>query len=271
MRFHTGFSSLLLLLILLISANFVGAQQSTFEEADCPFKEPSGITLDCGYLTVPENYAEPNGTQIRLAVAIARHPSGNPEPDPIVYLEGGPGGSPLEFLYLTFNTQYQALFETNRDIVIFDQRGIGYSEPALDCPEMQALNIELLDYELDGATLTQDELDTLLVDSLMACGETLSVDNDLSAYNSASNAADVESLRMALGYEQINLWGISYGTRLALTIMRDYPDGIRSVVIDSVYTPDVNLFSASPENLHRAFKRQYGNDDTNSILRYTYE
>lgn len=253
MRFRINLWLLNLLLILSIPTLTVDAQQAIFEEADCPFREPSGVTTDCGYLTVPENYAKPDGAQIRLAIAIVRHPSNNPEPDPIIYLEGGPGGSSLEILYLTFSTRYEPLFEAKRDIIIFDQRGVGYSEPTLDCPEAQALNIELLDYELGGEMLSQDEANTLIIDSLIACGEDLSINSDLSAYNSASNAADIESLRLALGYEQINLWGISYGTRLALTAMRDYPDGIRSIVIDSVVPLEVNIYTGLPKNVARAF------------------
>lgn len=269
MRFRKSFWLLTLLLILSIPAT-ISAQQAAFEESDCPFDEPSNVTIDCGYLTVPENYDEPDGTQIRLAVAIARHPSGNPEPDPIIYLEGGPGGSPLEYLYLTFANQFEPLFEANRDIIIIDQRGIGHSEPALDCPEVQALNIELFDYELDGETLSQDDVDTLLLDAFIACGEDLSIENDLSAYNSASNAADIESLRLALDYEQINLWGISYGTRLALTMMRDYPDAIRSVIIDSVYSPDVNLYTGMPENAARAFDMLFESCAADEACNETY-
>ena len=72
--------------------------------------------------------------------------------------------------------------------------------------------------------------------------EELSTVADLMAYNTASNAADINDLRLALGYDQVNLWGGSYGTRLALGVMRDYPEGLRSVVLDSVYPPDVDLY-----------------------------
>ena len=77
---------------------------------------------------------------------------------------------------------------------------------------------------------------------------------NLEVYNSAQNAADIESLRQALGYDQINLYGISYGTRLALTVLRDAPGKVRSVVIDSVYTPQVDLYSQIPVNGERAFE-----------------
>jgi pimeloyl-ACP methyl ester carboxylesterase len=76
---------------------------------------------------------------------------------------------------------------------------------------------------------------------------------DLSAYNSAASAADVNDLRLALGYKQLNLYGDSYGTRLALTVMRDYPEAVRSAVLDSTYPLEVNLYTTLAPNADRAF------------------
>ena len=126
------------------------------------------------------------------------------------------------------------LFATGRDIILFDQRGIGVSQPALDCP-----------------------LETFTLDEWLACADDLRVSADLSDYHTASNAADVEDLRVVLGYEQVNLWGGSYGTRLALDVMRDHPDGLRSVVLDSVYPPDVDLILDTPANVDRAFQHLF--------------
>jgi pimeloyl-ACP methyl ester carboxylesterase len=207
---------------------------------------------ECGYLTVPEDYSQPDGNQIRLAFAIFRHPDGNPEPDPIIYLEGGPGGSALEVVNDAYYQLYRPMFAANRDIIIFDQRGVGYSEPALDCREFGSLFRDLLDLEHEGQTLTRVEAESRLNDSLIACGTALSAAHDLSQYNSANSAHDIESLRIALGYEQVNLWGVSYGTRLALTMMRDYPDPIRSVLLDSAYPLEVNVFTDTPANGSRA-------------------
>jgi len=232
-------------------------ETAIFEASACPFNlaagQVEGETVECGYLLVPENRADPNSATIRLAVAIFRHPDGAPEPDPIVYLEGGPGGSALEFIDLTFEEVYEPMWEANRDIVVFDQRGVGFSEPALDCPEVVELTRELLDYELDGRALTDQEISNLILERLLDCAEDLSQVADLSAYNTAANAADVEALRQALAYDQVNLWGISYGTRLALEVMRDYPEGLRSVVLDSVYPPDVDLNVSAAANADRAF------------------
>ncbi|MBN1679665.1 MAG: alpha/beta hydrolase, partial [Anaerolineae bacterium] len=77
---------------------------------------------------------------------------------------------------------------------------------------------------------------------------------DLAQYNSAANAADAHDLQVALGYEQANYYGTSYGTKLALTLMRDYPDGVRSVILDSVYPPQVDYYSEYTPNVVRSFE-----------------
>lgn len=226
------------------------------EKASCPFKLPpgqvEGRTVECGYLVVPEDRSDPTGRTVRLAVAICHPPRGASETDPIIYLMGGPGASALEFLYLSFDALFAPVLAANRDLILFDQRGVGFSQPALDCPKAYDLGLELLDHELDGKRLTEEEMDNLLGEAYMACQRDLSAVADLSAYNTVANAADVNDLRIALGYQQVNLWGGSYGTRLALGVMRDYPAGLRSVVLDSVYPPDMDLYLATPANLDRA-------------------
>ncbi len=227
------------------------------EVAPCPFDLPAGQvegeTVECGYLLVPEDRAAPEGPTIRLAVATFYHPDGDPEPDPVLYLEGGPGGSALEFLSLSFAELSKPAFAADRDFVVFDQRGVGLSEPALDCPELLELGRDLLDGEVDGQTLTEQEATDLVLQTTLACGEALGQVADLSAYNTAANAADVNDLRLALGYDEVNLWGVSYGTHLALAVMRDYPEGLRSVVLDSVYPLDVDLNLEALPNAQRAF------------------
>ena len=218
-----------------------------------PTGQTEGVTVECGYLVVPENRADPESDTIRLAVAILHPPGGASEPDPIIYLSGGPGASDLEFLFLSFDLAFAPVLATGRDLIVLDQRGVGRSDPALDCPAVAELSLELLDWEIDGKVLDDDEAGELFLDTVAACEEDLSAVADLTAYNTASNAADINDLRLALGYDQVNLWGASYGTRLALGVMRDYPEGLRSVVLDSVYPPDVDLYMELPANAVRAF------------------
>lgn len=113
---------------------------------------------------------------------------------------------------------------------------------------MVDLTLDTLDDDL-----TLEEGQALTLEALTECRDRLLADDvDLTAYNSAESAADVADLRVALGYDEWNLYGISYGTRLAQTIVRDYPEGIRSVILDSSYPLAANLQTETAVNADRA-------------------
>ena len=149
-----------------------------FERADCPFELPAGeaerLTVDCGYLVVPEKRADPASPDIRLAVAIYRHPEGATAPDPIVYLVGGPGGSALRMATVRgLEASFGWFFAAGRDIVLFDQRGVGYSQPTLDCPGYVELNYGLLDLEIDGIGISSQERRDRKAAALIQCAADL--------------------------------------------------------------------------------------------------
>jgi pimeloyl-ACP methyl ester carboxylesterase len=247
--------------------------EARFEPSACAFALPEdyvqGEDVECGYLLVPENRAQLPSRALSLAVAIFHPPGGATAPDPILYLSGGPGASVLETLQYAFDSAYAPVLDLGRDLILFDQRGVGRSRPALDCPAAVDLSLELLDYEdpahpSDGR-LTKQAMFELVVDSFLDCQDDLSGVADLSAYHSAASAADVHDLQRVLSYKLMNLWGASYGTRLALTVMRDYPEGIRSVVLDAVYPPDVDLFAEAPANAERALNRLFESCAANPV------
>lgn len=222
--------------------------QPVFKPAPCAFPIPSGYSPECGYLVVPENRARANSALIQLHVAIFQSTAEGPSPDPVVHLAGGPGSSSLDVASYLFDQGLGAILD-RRDFILFDQRGTGYSQPRLDCPERDALTPTLL-----SGTLSADESLQKTVEAFHGCHDRLSTQGiDLSAYNSAASAADLNDLRLALGYNQLNLYGDSYGTRLALTAMRDFPQAVRSVVLDSTYPLEVNLYTTLAPNAERAF------------------
>lgn len=228
-----------------LAAAHDGEPPPHFEPSECPFTPPFGVTIKCGYLSVPENRSIPDSPTIRLAVAIIKSRSEHPAPDPVIYLEGGPGVSALD------GVSYWAMmpFLENRDFILVDQRGTGYSEPGLHCPEYDDLISDTLDDLLDN-----EEAIRLTKEASLACRDRLLEKGiDLSAYNSAESAADLADLRIALGYKEWNLYGISYGTRLAQTIMRDHPEGIRSVILDSTVPIAANTYEAWPETTPEVF------------------
>jgi pimeloyl-ACP methyl ester carboxylesterase len=204
----------------------------TFEPAACQFFVPPGYEPTCGYLSVPEDRGRPDAARfIRLHVAVF-HCLGGPacRPDAVIHLTGGPGSYGLAIVSYMFDNGAAAILQ-ERDYVFFDQRGIGTSQPALDC-------------------LEDEDAET--------CRNRLTADGtDLNAYNSAASAADIQDLRSVLGYSEVNLLGVSYGTRLALTTMRDQPQGIRSAILDSTYPPQVNLYVTWSANAERALNEVF--------------
>ncbi len=105
-----------------------------FEPDECGFSSDRWSGFECGYLVVPENRDQADSPIIRLSVAMIRSGAESPEPDPLIYLSGGPGGSAVQWFSADVE-QYQAILG-QRDIIYFDQRGTGYSEPDLACPEV---------------------------------------------------------------------------------------------------------------------------------------
>jgi pimeloyl-ACP methyl ester carboxylesterase len=206
-----------------------------FVAVACPF-DPAGERVDCGYLVVPENRARPAGRQVKLALAIIRSRAAQPQPDPVLYLEGGPGGGAV--YDPTF--WYESPLLEQRDIILLDQRGTGYSLPSLNCPELEAAGVATFADEVRAAGACHKRL----------AGEGV----DLTQYNSAAIAADIADLRVALAAPQINLFGVSYGTRAALTVMRDHPTGIRSVILDSTYPPEVDAYTEGAANAAAAIE-----------------
>jgi len=223
----------------------VAAYEPVFEPTGCWFDVPASQPIDCGYLVVPEDRSNPAGRSVRLATAIFRAPGGNPEPDPIVHLHGGPAGGPLSSFQFGEYTGYAALVATNRDVIVFDQRGSGLSEPSLQCPEFVAANTEVFDLEVNGEQVTRSEAQQIVLDAALACEERLSEFADLSMYTTLESAHDVNDMRIALGYDQVNLHGESYGTELAQAVVREYPDTIRSIVLDAVEAPS-DVFDVWP-------------------------
>lgn len=253
---HHLFSLLILLASCFLLFPSVAYAQSvpTFSRDDCMFELPAGAlegeNVECGWLTVPEEHANPNGPTIRLAVAIIKSADPKPAPDPLVMLQGGPGGSAIDtFMSVLFPLSGNSPLRRNRDIVLFEQRGTLYSEPALTCPEILKLTEDTIERRL-----TVTEANRLALEAYNDCLRRLEDEGvNIAAFDSVENANDIEALRVALGYDQINLYGVSYGTLLALHAMRQNPDGLRAVILNSVAPPDLNFIPEVPRTMQRAF------------------
>jgi pimeloyl-ACP methyl ester carboxylesterase len=214
----------------------------------CPFKnriEYDPGTIECGLLQVPENREDPNSRYIEL-MYIKLHSTWKDEDeekkdddddagiapgkrdDPIIYLTGGPGAV-VEYYVKRFKDHS---IRKHRDMYILEQRGIGHSADF-------CLNY----YARNPSNFNPDSLEKSAQTSQAASEECLrnakAAGVDVTAYNTIENARDVKVLRVALGFDKWNVWGISYGTILGQAYVKEDPEGIRAIALDSNVPLDV--------------------------------
>lgn len=191
------------------------------------FQNAKGEKVDAEYgtLFVPENRRNPKSRLLELAFVRFKSTAVKPG-SPIVYLAGGPGGSGIGAASGSRFPLFMAMREI-ADVIAFDQRGTGRSKPNMDCRE--AVNY-LLDQVPDRETLLAEVRRVS-----RQCAERLRREGaDLAGYNTVENADDLEDLRKALGAEKISLWGISYGTHLALATVKRHERRIDRLILAGV-------------------------------------
>lgn len=194
-----------------------------------------GYGVRCGYVTLPQDYDEPAAGALQIHYSFIESRSRNPQPDPLVYLVGGPGSSGSALLPISFRN-YLHVFAGERDIIVIDQRGTGLSMPSLECEEAERRQNEILQSR-------HHEHAELLLDILSDCQARLAQQGlRFASFHSGNSARDIYEVLRTLGYAEWNLVGVSYGSRLALTMMRDFPGSLRSVMLDSVYPPQADIY-----------------------------
>ncbi len=196
------------------------------ELSDCRISAGPGapsMKARCGTMLRP---LDPTGAvpgEIELRVAVVPALNLTPELDPLVPIAGGPGQGSVQFY-----TAYSSAFEDvrrNRDILLIDQRGTGESA-TMDC--------EFDDDMVDGEYSAE-----LTIEYTEQCLEQLP--HDPRFFTTSVAVTDMEAVREALGYSSLNLYGVSYGTRVAQHFARRYPDSTRTVIIDGVIPPQISL------------------------------
>lgn len=221
-----------------------------FESSECAIKVPDNIDFNCGNLFVPENRAKKRSREIRLPVIIVKSTSDNPLSDPVIYTAGGPGASSLG---RARGARFLSKITAKRDFIIFEQRGTTYAEPALQCPEVVEASQRSARENLKGGVATKR-----LLAAVRKCRSRLLTEGvDLAAYDSSASAADLEDLRKSLGIGDWNLYGLSYSTRLMLNYVREYPEHVRSIILDSVLPPEVNWDETGVHGVFLALNRLF--------------
>lgn len=250
---------LIFLAILLITTGQISrAQQKEgytpkIEPCACAYKADSSLKTRCAYLVVPENRSKPKGKTIKLPFIYVESSNPNKQKDPVLYTSGGPGASSLSNVRFV----HQRAFMKNRDYIAFEQRGTTYAQPCLSCDGISEA--------IRNAYRENLPLDSMIVQEAKNCSKKLIADgNDLSAYNTIENAADIEDLRRALHIDSINLVGISYSGGLMLTLVRNYPQHIRSVILDSALPGFINYEEDALFSINEAFNQVFSNCERDS-------
>ena len=211
---------------MLALAGAAGAQTLTLEE--CRISAGPGhpsIKARCGTMLRPENPADPDSSEIEVYVAVVAALNLSPQTDAVVPIAGGPGQSSIEF-YAMVSGAFEDL-RRNRDILLVDQRGTGASS-RMDC---------VID---DDAILFEDQYS--LDDTVKFINECLeALPHDPRYFTTSIAVTDLEAVRKALGYTSLNLYGVSYGSRVAQHFARRYPESTRTVIIDGVVPPQISL------------------------------
>jgi pimeloyl-ACP methyl ester carboxylesterase len=176
----------------------------------------------CGTLEVPENRSEPAGRKVTIFAAVLPANTVNPSDDPLVILAGGPGQAASDLA--PFAARLTELRRT-RDVVLIDQRGTGRSSP-LTCAAFKPRDDEAFD--TDPLPRARDCLAELRRRGV-----------DAAQYTTSAWIADLEAMREALGYSRWNLWGGSYGTRVAQEYLRRFPARVRTMTLDGVAPPSM--------------------------------
>jgi pimeloyl-ACP methyl ester carboxylesterase len=206
---------------------------------ECRLEHPlrlTSIAARCGMLRVPEDRERPSGPQIDLAVAVVPALNRRAAGPPLLVLAGGPGQG-AGAMYTGFASAF-ARANRNHDIVLVDQRGTGNSAP-LSC-----------DYPDDWQAMS-DSLPALrkaTLDCLSKYGDRVRF------YTTSAAVADLAAVRKALGYAAIDLYAVSYGTRVAELYMRRYPESVHAVILDGVTYPEQAIGPETPFDAERALE-----------------
>jgi pimeloyl-ACP methyl ester carboxylesterase len=234
---------LIVLALLLLLLGLSQAHAAEFSASDCPFNNNGSYQIDCGFVSVPADHAAPDGAAIQLAVAIIRSNNPDKAPDPVLYLQGGPGAAPVADAPMTYlKYPFLGLALQNRDVILVDQRGMGLSQPNLYCTPFRSL---------DDAF---SNIANVYMERMAACLDDFAAQGiDWTFFTTEQNALDLALVGQALGYEQVNLQGTSYGTLLGLIILREAPEIVRSAILDSVLIPAAETFADSAMDFDAAF------------------
>lgn len=244
------------------------AAKGRFVPSPCGAETPAAEAAVCGWVELPDRHDQGVHRTHRLPVVVLRSRAPRPEPDPVLYLEGGPGLSPFgpaegteERMEAWWSST--TVFRRTRDVILYEPRGAARAEPAADCPELDALAA--------GPPVEPRRRDALEATALAACADRLGRSGiDTAALTTPAAAEDALMVLDALGVGTVNLYALSYGTRVGLEVVRRAGTRVRSAVLDGVYPPDVNAREEQAWLVHRGFRRLFDDCAANRRCRSAF-
>jgi pimeloyl-ACP methyl ester carboxylesterase len=220
----------------------IPARGAAFHPHDCWGASVLSYAVDCGTV-ITTGHADGTGGAVELAVAVVYSNGDRVASEPVMFLDGGPGAGSLEAL-LGDGVPFTSVLH-DHDLVLFDQRGTGFSTPKPLCDVSASQVTNPIPVADAGAT------DAALV-VIEKCHTSAVASTDLSIFRSVENAADAEAVRQGLGYASYDVYGVSYGTRYALTVLRDHPSAVKAAIIDSVVPLQTDIVGEQGANVYRA-------------------
>ena len=222
---------------------------------DCPVELPPehSLNVSCSFISVPKRHDSPEGPVIRIAVARFKSPNPDAAPDPIVLNTGGPGGSNFEVFFPVLAGPVGEALLSQRDVVLIELRGLFHSDPNLVAEELFAAQLELASKDVSGP-----EANAVMLEALRKTHDRFIAEGiNPAAFNNKETAADIAFIMSALGYDRFNLFGSSAGTMVAQSVMRDYPQRVRSVALNAAVPYGSTLFAEMLPNAARSLKRYF--------------
>jgi pimeloyl-ACP methyl ester carboxylesterase len=227
----------------------------TIEPCPCMIKLDPRLKSVCGYLVVPENRQKPQGRKVKMPFVFVRKPEQSATQNVILTMTGGPGYSTIANLD---SLDYDSGFFNYGSFVFFDQRGTKKSIPCLDC--------EGVDAAIQRAYRENLAQDSLVGIAVKKCRQKFVTQGiDLSAYTTLESASDIADLRSVLGIKEWTLSGISYSGGLMLTVARNHPEGIKSLMLDSPLPSFVNYEEHALSNHNEAINQIFDNLEADSV------
>ncbi|MBS7256351.1 alpha/beta fold hydrolase [Flavobacterium branchiicola] len=249
MKLKTTFIAIAFLLVTFLGK--INAQNVTFEKSAAflsQFQKSDSNQMVWGYLNVPETWGSKDGKTIKIAVTVLKNTSNIKNPDAVVFLQGGPGASGIDNIWSWLDHPLRK----NNDIVLFDVRGTGYSQPRLST-DLGKKFLEIL-----AKNQTEQEDEKQKTDVAIACKQDLiNRKINIDSYNSLAVAEDLHALKSALNYKNWNVYGVSYGTYIAQVYANTYPEDVKSLLLDSAIYDISTYYVENTSNYMNSLKKVF--------------